>query len=107
MDRIKYEQGRGVRRGDQVGIWMKVMPFWLVTIGWLVRQVRRRGVVVWVVWRACMDGLEPTMDRIKYEQRRGVREGDQVRMWTKAKVTIGWLVRWARRRGVMVCIIMV
>ena len=50
MDRIKYEQGRGVRRGDQVGIWMKVMPFWLVTIGWLVRQVRRRGVVVWVVW---------------------------------------------------------
>ena len=56
MGRIKYEWGRGARRGDQVKIWTKVMLFWLATIGWLVRQVRRRGVVVWVAWRVCMDG---------------------------------------------------
>ena len=102
MGRIKYEWGRGAGRGDQVRIWMKVMLFWLATIGWLLRQVRRRGVMVWVAWRACMDGSEAAMDRIKYEQGRGARRGDQGRMWMKAMATIGWLVRWARRRGVMV-----
>ena len=96
MDGIKYEWGRG----DQVRIW--TMPFWLVTVRWLVRQVRRRGVVVWVAWRACMDRLEPAMDGFKYEQGRGVRRSDHVRMWTKAMVTISWLVRQVRRRGVVV-----
>ena len=73
MDRIEYKWGRDVGRGNQVRIRMKVMPFWLLTTGWLVRWVRRRGVVVWVAWIACMDGLEAAMDRIKYEQGRGVR----------------------------------
>ena len=49
-----------------------------------------------------MDGLEAAMDRIKYEQERGARRGDQVKMWMKVMAPIGWLVRWARRRGVVV-----
>ena len=83
MDRIEYKWGRDVGRGNQVRIRMKVMPFWLLTTGWLVRWVRRRGVVVWVAWIACMDGLEAAMNIIKYEQGMGIRWGDWVRMWTK------------------------
>ena len=48
MERVKYEQERGIKRGDQVRIWTKAMPFWWAIIGWLVRWARR-GVVVCVV----------------------------------------------------------
>ena len=48
MDRIGYKRERGVKRGDQVRIWMKAMSFWWGIIGWLVRQARR-GVVVCVI----------------------------------------------------------
>ena len=85
MDRIKYEQEKGARRGDQVKMWMKAMA----TIGWLVKQARRRGVMVWVAWRAYMPRSEAAMDRIKYKQRMGVGRGDQVRMWMKAMAMIG------------------
>ena len=44
---------------------------------------------------------------IKLSMRVGVKRGDWVRMWMKAKVTIGWLVRCARRRGVVVYVAMV
>ena len=53
MERVKYEQERGVERGDQVRIWTKVMPFWWAIIGWLVRWARR-WVMVCVVERAEM-----------------------------------------------------
>ena len=55
MERVKYEQERGIRRGDQVRIWMKAMPYWWAIIGWLVRQARR-GVMVCVVEHAEMIG---------------------------------------------------
>ena len=55
MERVKYEQERGVRRGDQVRIWMKAMPFWWAIIGWLVRQARR-GIMVCVIEHAEMVG---------------------------------------------------
>ena len=55
MERVKYEQERGVRRGDQVRIWMKAMPFWWGIIGWLVRQARR-GIMVCVIEHAEMVG---------------------------------------------------
>ena len=48
MDRIGYEQERGIERGDQVKNWTKVVPFWWAIIRWLVRQ-ERRGVVVCVI----------------------------------------------------------
>ena len=50
MDRIGYEQERGVGRGDQIRIWTKAMPYWWAIIRWLVRRARR-GVVVCVVER--------------------------------------------------------
>ena len=55
MERVKYERERGVRRGDQVRIWTKVMPFWWAIIGWLVRQARR-GIMVCVIEHAEMVG---------------------------------------------------
>ena len=39
-----------------------------------------------VAWRACIDGLEATMDIIKYERGMGIRRGDQVRMWMKVQL---------------------
>ena len=48
MDRIGYKRERGIRRGDQVRIWTKAMPFWWAIIRWLVRWARR-GVVVCVI----------------------------------------------------------
>ena len=42
MDRIGYEQERGIERGDQVKNWMKVMPFlWAIIINWVDKS--RRG----------------------------------------------------------------
>ena len=55
MDRIGYKWERGVKRGDQVKNWMKVMPFWWAIIRWLVRWARR-GVVVCVVEHVEMVG---------------------------------------------------
>ena len=55
LERVKYEQERGVERGDQVRIWMKAMPFWWAIIGWLVRQARR-GIMVCVIEHAEMVG---------------------------------------------------
>ena len=65
-------------------MWMKAM----VTIGWLVRWARRRGVMVRVAWRAYMPKLEAAMDRNKYKHGMGVRRGGQVRMWMKAMATV-------------------
>ena len=42
-------------------------------------EMENEGQQDWVTWRACMDGLEAAMDRIGYEQERGVERGDQVR----------------------------
>ena len=41
--------------------------------------MENEGQQDWVTWRACMDGLEATMDRIGYKRERGVERGDQVR----------------------------
>ena len=46
-----YEREGGVKRGDQVKNWMKVMPFWWAIIMWLIRWARR-GVVVCVIEHA-------------------------------------------------------
>ena len=43
-----YEREGGVKRGDQVKNWTKVMPYRWAIIRWLVRQARR-GVVVCVI----------------------------------------------------------
>ena len=55
MERVKYEQERGIGRGDQVRIWTKVMPFWWAIVRWLVRWARR-GVVLCVIEHAEMVG---------------------------------------------------
>ena len=55
MERVKYEWERGIRRGDQVRIWMKAMPYWWAIIRWLVRRARR-GVMVCVIECAEMVG---------------------------------------------------
>ena len=55
MERVKYKRERGIRRGDQVRIWTKAMPYWWAIIGWLVRWARR-GVMVCVVEHAEMVG---------------------------------------------------
>ena len=71
-------------------------------------QMENKGQQGWITRRVCMDGLEATMDRIGYKRERGVKRGDQVRIWMKAMSfwwgIIGWLVRQARR-GVMLCVI--
>ena len=71
-------------------------------------EMENEGQQDWITQRVCMDGLEATMDRIGYEQERGVERGDQVKNWTKVMpfwwAIIWWLVRRARR-GVVVCVV--
>ena len=71
-------------------------------------EMENEGQQDWITRRVCMDRLEATMDRIGYEQERGVERGDQVKNWTKVMpfwwAIIRWLVRQARR-GVVVCVV--